>query len=79
MYEKLEELKARHASIVDHRGVGLMQGLEFTEPVGGIIQKAMDQGVILISAGANTIRFLPPLIIEKRHVDEMVGILEKCI
>ena len=79
MYEKLEELKARHASIVDHRGVGLMQGLEFTEPVGGIIQKAMDQGVILISAGANTIRFLPPLVIEKRHVDEMVGILEKCI
>ena len=56
-----------------------MQGLEFTEPVGGIIQKAMDQGVILISAGANTIRFLPPLVIEKRHVDEMVGILEKCI
>lgn len=56
-----------------------MQGLEFTEPVGGIIQKAMDEGVILISAGANTIRFLPPLIIEKQHVDEMVGILEKCI
>lgn len=79
LYEKLEELKACHDSITDHRGVGLMQGLEFTEPVGGIIQKAMDEGVILISAGANTIRFLPPLIIEKQHVDEMIGILEKCI
>lgn len=79
LYERLEQVAARHESITDHRGMGLMQGLEFSVPVGGIIQKAMDKGVILISAGANTIRFLPPLIVEKQHVDEMVDVLEQCI
>lgn len=79
LYEKLEGLKEKYASIVDHRGIGLMQGLEFDEPVGDIILKAMDLGLILISAGANIIRFVPPLVITKAHVDEMIQLLDQSL
>lgn len=79
LYDKLEELKGKYSSIVDHRGIGLMQGLEFDGPVGEIISKAMDLGLILISAGANIIRFVPPLVISKEHVDEMIQILDQSL
>lgn len=78
--EKLEEFAKKHSDIiVEHRGLGLMQGLEFKAPVKDIILKAMDNNLILIAAGANIIRFIPPLVIEKKHVDEMITILEKSI
>lgn len=79
LFEKLEELKERENHIVSHRGKGLMQGLEFDGPVLDIIKKAQEKGLIIISAGANIIRFVPPLVIEKQHVDDMIGILEECI
>ena len=53
-----------------------MQGLEFKEPVKDVVTRAMKAGLILISAGTNIIRFVPPLVIKKEHVDEMVKILE---
>ena len=56
-----------------------MQGLEFTMPVKDIAAKALENGLILISAGANTIRFLPPLVMQKAQIDEMVEKLKKCI
>lgn len=79
LYEKLEALKEKNAHIKDHRGVGLMQGLEMDIPVGNIIKEAMSKGLILISAGTNIIRFLPPLIAKKEHVDEMADILGRCL
>lgn len=79
LYEKLEELKAEYNQITDHRGLGLMQGLEFSGPVGDIIVRAMDKGLILMSAGANVLRFVPPLVITKEHVDEMCGILRSVL
>lgn len=79
LYEKLDELKKKYACIADHRGVGLMQGLEFDVSVGDIILKAMDLGLILISAGSNIIRFVPPLVISKENVDEMIQILDQSI
>lgn len=48
-------------------------------PVGDIVKKALEKGSIIISAGNNVIRFVPPLVIEKEHVDEMISILEDCI
>ncbi|HAR78420.1 MAG TPA: aspartate aminotransferase family protein, partial [Anaerostipes hadrus] len=39
----------------------------------------LEKGLIIISAGNNVIRFVPPLVIEKEHVDEMISILEDCI
>ena len=66
--------------VKDHRGTGLIQGMEFTVPVGPIVSKALlEQKMVLISAGANIIRFVPPLIIEKSDVDEMVKRLEAVI
>lgn len=80
LYEKLEGLKDKYDVVKDHRGTGLIQGLEFTVPVGPIVSKALlEQKLVLISAGANIIRFVPPLIIEKSDVDEMVKRLEAVI
>lgn len=76
---KLDELKKTYSIITDHRGKGLMQGLEFSIPVSDIISCALDMGLILISAGSNVIRFIPPLILEENHVDEMIEILTKCL
>lgn len=77
--EQLDSLKAEHGDIVDRRGRGLMQGLEFDHPVGDIIKRALEEGLVLINAGTNVIRFLPPLVITREHVDEMISILKKCI
>ncbi len=77
--EQLDGLKADYKEIIDRRGRGLMQGLEFDHPVGDIIKRALEEGLVLINAGTNVIRFLPPLVITKEHVDEMIMILRKCI
>lgn len=77
--ERLEELKSKYPCIVDRRGKGLMQGLEFSHPVKDYIMEAMDDGLILFSAGANTIRFVPPLIITKDDIDKMYLILDQVI
>lgn len=77
--QRLDELKDKYDCIVERRGAGLMQGLVFDRPVREYIDRALKNGLILINAGANIIRFLPPLVITKRNVDEMAAILDKCI
>lgn len=77
--EKLDELAGENDAIVDRRGAGLMQGLVFDKPVGEIITKALDAGLILINAGTNIIRFVPPLVITKKDVDDMIAILKQCL
>jgi len=77
--EKLDELKNRYDFIVDRRGSGLLQGLEFDHPVSDTINKALENGLILINAGTNVIRFIPPLVITKEDVDRMIAILEPCL
>ena len=61
------------------RGKGLMQGLVLTKPVGEVINKAMEQGLIAISAGGNVLRLVPPLVITNEHVDEMIEKLKKAL
>ena len=75
--EKLDELTVKYDCIKEHRGIGLMHGLECEMPVAPVITKAMDKGLIIINAGANILRFVPPLVIEKEHVDEMIQILDE--
>ena len=77
--EKLDELVAEYDFIIERRGLGLMQGLELTFPVGDVIKMAQNEGLIIISASGNVIRFVPPLVIEKKHVDEMIAKLKKCL
>lgn len=76
--EQLDRLTEKYDFIMERRGTGLMQGLAFDRPVGEYIAKALDKGLILINAGTDIIRFVPPLIITKENVDEMVEILESC-
>lgn len=79
LYGKLEELAASNEKIVAHRGMGLMQGLEFECDVKGYVAAALDKGLVLISAGTKVIRFLPALIITKEDVDKMISILSEVI
>ncbi|MBD5453236.1 MAG: aspartate aminotransferase family protein [Lachnospiraceae bacterium] len=77
--EKLDALVSAYDKIETRRGAGLMQGLVFREPVGDIINKALEKGLVLINAGTNIIRLVPSLVITKQHVDEMISILEQCL
>lgn len=79
LYQKLEELTKKHDYIKAHRGIGLMQGLECNGTVGDIINKAMEKGLLLINAGTNVIRFIPPLIVGKQDIDTMIEILDTCL
>ena len=75
----LDELVQEFDCVKERRGVGLLQGLVFDRPVGNIITRAMDQGLVLINAGTDIIRFVPPLVIQEKHVDDMMVILRECI
>ena len=77
--KRLDELKERYDFIVDRRGAGLMQGLVFNRPVADVINMALENGLILINAGTEIIRFVPSLVITKENVDEMVDILDSCL
>ncbi|MCM1202205.1 MAG: aminotransferase class III-fold pyridoxal phosphate-dependent enzyme, partial [Bacteroides fragilis] len=77
--EQLDRIAEEYDVVETRRGVGLMQGLVCREPVGGIINRAMEKGLILINAGSNIIRFVPALVITKQHIDEMTGILRECL
>ena len=77
--DKLDEIVTKYDFVKEHRGVGMLHGLECNGPVGDIILKALDKGLLLINAGTNVIRFIPPLIITKENVDEMISILESCL
>ena len=77
--EKLDALVAKYDFLTARRGMGLMQGLVCKLPVGQVSARALEQGLIIITAGADVIRMVPPLVIEKKHVDEMTQKLEKAL
>ncbi len=77
--QRLDELVSKYDFIEERRGSGFMQGLVFNKPVGEYINKAMENGLILINAGANIIRFVPSLIITKENIDDMITILDSCL
>ena len=77
--KRLDELKDKYDFITDRRGAGFMQGLVLNRPVADVINKALEKGLILINAGAEIIRFVPPLIITKEDVDDMIEILDSCL
>ena len=76
---RLQEITVRKDRAKETRGLGLMRGLELTEEAGPYVLKALERGVIFMSAGADVIRFVPPLVITKDHVDEMTAVLEELL
>lgn len=78
--EKLDELAAKHDTVKERRGKGLMQGLELIgKPVGEVISSAREKGLLVISAEHNVLRMLPPLVITKEDVDKAVSIIDTCL
>lgn len=77
--EKLNGLAEKYDVIETRRGIGMMQGLVFKVPVGPVINKALEKGLLLINAGTDIIRFVPPLVITEKDVDQMIGILTESI
>ena len=78
--EKLDELVDKYPMIMARRGKGLMQGLVLEgKPVGEVVSRALERGLIVISAGENVLRLVPPLVITEEDIDEMVEKLEKSL
>ncbi len=73
---KLEELQARYKIVKEVRGLGLMLGVELRYDVLNIILKTMDRSVLILDAGRNVLRFLPPLVIEKEQIDKVISVLD---
>ena len=77
--KKLDELVEKYDGVLKRRGKGLMQGLVLARPVGEVIANAQKEGLLVISAGGNVLRMVPPLVIKKEHVDEMIEKLERAL
>ncbi|MEE1072740.1 MAG: aspartate aminotransferase family protein, partial [Cellulosilyticum sp.] len=70
--EQLLALKDEFDCVKDVRGIGLMQGIELTIPALDVEKKCIENGMLIVGAGVNVIRFVPPLIVEKAHIDEAI-------
>ena len=77
--KKLDQLVEKYDFLTERRGMGLMQGIVCEKPVGQISAKALEAGLIVITAGSDVLRFVPPLIIEEKDVDEMISRLESIL
>lgn len=77
--KSLETLVDKYESVTARKGVGLMQGIQVKKPVAEITNGSLKEGLLVIGAGADVIRFVPPLIIEKQHIDEMIEKLERVL
>ena len=78
--EKLDKLVDKYPVVAARRGKGFMQGLVITgTTVGSIVTKALENGLLVISAGSDVLRLVPPLVITKENIDEMVEKLEKSL
>ncbi|MGL6202564.1 MAG: aspartate aminotransferase family protein [Lachnospiraceae bacterium] len=75
----LDAIAAEYDCVLERRGMGLIQGLVVSKTPGDIIHKAMTEGLLIISAGSNVLRMVPPLIITKEQVDEMLEKLKKAL
>lgn len=74
--EKLDKMVKNYDFITARRGKGLMQGLVVTVKPADICKKALENGLVIISAGSDVLRIVPPLVIKKEHIDEMICKLE---
>lgn len=77
--QRLNELADSCDTVIQRKGTGLIQGVEVAKPVGEVTANALREGLLIISAKGNVLRFVPPLVIEKIHIDEMIEKLKKAL
>lgn len=78
--ERLDALVEKYDCLSVRRGKGFMQGLVVTgRSVGEVVNQNLENGLMVISAGSDVLRLVPPLVIEKEHIDEMIEKLEKSL
>ncbi len=78
--ERLDALVEKYDCLSVRRGKGFMQGLVVTgRSVGEVVNQSLENGLMVISAGSDVLRLVPPLVIEKEHIDEMIEKLEKSL
>ncbi len=77
--EKLDELVKEYDAVLERRGIGLIQGIRLNQPVGELTKKALKEGALIISARSDVVRLVPPLVIEKEHVDALIDVLSKVL
>jgi acetylornithine/succinyldiaminopimelate/putrescine aminotransferase len=76
----LEKMKAKFGFIVEIRGRGLLLALKFTDNIAEeLVLACLKEGLLVNAVKPNTLRFIPPLIITEKDVDEALGILEKVL
>jgi acetylornithine/succinyldiaminopimelate/putrescine aminotransferase len=75
----LEELATRHESVCEVRGLGLLLGVELDRAVAPVLTAAADRGVLLLSAGENVLRLLPPLTVTEADVTRVVSLLDELL
>lgn len=80
MIDELNKLQAKYPALVkDVRGKGLMIGMQLYVPGGNFVTAAMQQGALINCTAGDVLRFVPPLIITRTHVDELITILDKVL
>jgi acetylornithine/N-succinyldiaminopimelate aminotransferase len=75
----LDDLASAHDIVREHRGIGFMRALELNVPCADVIKRAQAGGLLVISAGANTLRIVPPLVIEEDDIEQMKIMLDKAL
>jgi acetylornithine/LysW-gamma-L-lysine aminotransferase len=76
---ELEKLQSKHRIVKEVRGLGLMLGMEMKFDVLNMLLKSMDRGVLVLDAGRNVLRFLPPLVISKEQIDKAISVLDNVL
>ena len=77
--KRLDELVRELDCVTERKGKGLMQGIVVTKPLAEVNKKTIEEGLLVIQAQGNVIRFLPPLIVEGKHIDEMIEKLKRAL
>ena len=79
LIQRLDEVVEQFDCVIERRGLGLMQGLVLNQEAKSVVKALLNDGVIVVTAGSNVIRMLPPLIITPQHVDEFIEKLKKIL
>ena len=76
---RLEELRSRHRTIKEVRGRGLMIGMELEVPGAKLVEKCLEKGLVINCTHDTVLRFVPPLIVEEKEIDQAIRILDEVL